>query len=209
MTTCLLKLDLSSYWHIGSGRGDSAQADAIVLRGPDHLPLVPGRTIKGLLRDAMLTLVEADVVPMARLVRWFGSALPGQGPADEADGDAWGRKLEQGRFSTEAGALWIGSAELPPTWRAWARAQGPEDETVSALFAYLASTAIDERGLAKEGTLRVAEVAVPMPLTAEIRGPEDETWVRDLESCLPLVRAVGSRRNRGFGRVSMSLERVK
>lgn len=209
MTTCILKLDLASYWHIGSGRGAGALADAIVLRGPDNLPLVPGRTLKGLLRDAMLTLVEADVVPMERLVRWFGSPLPGHDQDEASDGDAWGRKLEQGRFSTEAGALWIGSAQLPPAWRAWGRAQGAEDPTVGALFTYLASTAIDERGVAKEGTLRVAEVAVPMPLAAEIRGPADGTWIADIEACLPLVRAVGSRRNRGFGRVSLSLERTR
>ena len=48
-----LELDLSSYWHIGSGKGADAVADAVVLKDEAGLPVVPGRTLKGLLRDCM------------------------------------------------------------------------------------------------------------------------------------------------------------
>ncbi len=84
----LLKFRLSSYWHIGSGAGGDAVADSLVNRDAQGLPTIPGRTIKGLLRDAMgLATLSARVAP-ERVARWFGSLVrqrPGQtrgtGPA--------------------------------------------------------------------------------------------------------------------------------
>lgn len=205
--TYALKLDLAGYWHVGSGRGDGAVADAVVLRDASGLPLVPGRTLKGLVRDAMTTVSEAGLVPQERLLRWFGSGLPGHDEGADDEGDAWSSKLEQGRFSTQAGALWFGSAQLPAVWRDWARGAGEEAPEVQALYAHVASTAVDAQGVARDHTLRVVEVAVPMTLVAEVRGPEgDDTWVDDVRLALPLIRALGSRRSRGFGRVQMHLE---
>ena len=66
----------------------------------------------------------------------------------------------------------------------------------------MASTAIEADGTAKDHTLRVKEVTVPMKLVAEIHGPDNDLeWISDLEKSLPLLRALGSRRSRGYGRV--------
>lgn len=210
MLTCKIKFSLSSYWQVASGAGADSVADSVVLKDPNGLPVLPGRTVKGLLRDAMELASRSGRVSEKRVEYLFGSRLAGQGdgPRPE-DGDHQEVLLEQGRFSTEKGELWFGSATLPSAWRTWAAKaeQEARKEVLGALFTYVASTAIDERGVAREHSLRVTEVAVPMELEAEVRGPADDpSWVDELRASLPLLRVLGSRRNRGFGRVDVSLE---
>lgn len=205
-----LKLSLSSYWHVGSGAGAGAVADAVVLKEAHGLPAVPGRTLKGLLRDAMELASLSGKVPPDRILRWFGSALPGFEPGVTPSGDEQEVLLEKGRYSTQEGLLWFGSARLPAAWQEWARTRSEQDQDIiDALYAYVSSTAIDSDGVAREGSLRVSEVTVPMELVAEVHGPDDDlAWVEDLKVCLPLLRALGKRRNRGYGRVDVSMEAV-
>lgn len=209
-----LKFTLSSYWHVGSGAGAEALADAVILRDDCGLPTIPGRTIKGLLRDAMTLASLSGRIPQDRVIRWFGSALPGFDEKQVADGDRQEKLLEEARFSTSEAALWFGSARLPSMWREWARAvhgrrDPAKEDVLKSLVTCLSSTAIDQVGVARDKSLRVAEVAVPMELRAEIHGPDDDLgWVKDLETCLPLVRALGKRRSRGYGRVDVAMEDV-
>lgn len=198
----VLRFQLSSYWHVGSGAGAGTVADAVVLRDGAGLPVIPGRTIKGLLRDCMGLASLSQAVPPDRVTRWFGSSLAGQDRLEDTEEEQDSR-LEEGRFTSQEGELWFGSAQLPPAWREWARGQ-PQ---VDSLYTLLASTSLDEEGVARDGTLRVVEATVPMVLEAEVTGPEgDDSWVADLRACVPLLRALGSRRNRGFGRVDVTLE---
>ena len=48
-----LKIDIQSYWHPSTGRGQGSDVDALAHRDKDGIPCLPGRTIKGLLRDAV------------------------------------------------------------------------------------------------------------------------------------------------------------
>jgi len=206
-STKVLVFDLLSYWHIGTGRGANAQADAIVARDPAGLPYLPGRTVRGLLRSAFALAVAAGRLPVAREKELFGSRPAGAG---KSDGDEAELALEEGRFGTEPGRLWFGSAVLPAAWRSWAGslpAGDPARAPLDELFTYVASTAIGADGVAKPHTLRVREVAVPLTLRAEVRGPADDPrWAAELQDVLGLVRGLGSRRQRGYGRVRVHLE---
>lgn len=205
MATRTLKFDLSSYWRVSSGKGGDALADTLVLRDANGLPVIPGRAVKGLLRDAMNLASLSGAVSGASITRWFGSQLPGYSVEDEEQA----QKLEEARYQTTESDLWFGSATLPSNWTSWAR-EHRDSEVLQALFAFQSATAIDEAGMAKQHSLRVSEVAVPMELRAEVRGPDDDlSWVQDLKSCLPLLRYLGSRRNRGLGRVDVTLEESK
>ncbi len=205
MSSRTVVFELLCYWHVGSGRGAAALADAVVARDDTGLPLIPGRTVKGLLRDAMELAAAAGAIPADRVQQWFGSGIPG-GETD--DGEERERHMESGRYATVPGHLWFGSAVLPAAWAAWARGADAEAASVKAsLFDYVASTAIDGQGMAREHTLRVREVAVPMTLRAPVHGPEgDDTWVGDLEAAVPLLRCLGTRRQRGLGRVRVTVE---
>ena len=52
MNELTYKIEMLSDWHIGFQGLDSAtDADAFVLKDEKQLPYIPGKTIKGLLRD--------------------------------------------------------------------------------------------------------------------------------------------------------------
>ena len=56
-TDCIdYTIEFFSLWHCGSGLAAGADVDERVIRDKDGLPYVPGRTVKGLLRDAADTL---------------------------------------------------------------------------------------------------------------------------------------------------------
>ena len=42
-----------SDWHAGSGLSSGAEADAVVIKEDKNLPYLPGKTIKGLVKDAL------------------------------------------------------------------------------------------------------------------------------------------------------------
>ncbi len=199
----ILRLELLSYWHAGSGRGADALADAVVVRDASALPYLPGRTLKGLVRDALELAESVGAIAHGATEGWLGS-----GPMTAEDGgedaDPEGR-MEASRYTRTPGCLWFGSAQLPLAWREWAR-RPDESGIVEELFTHVACTAVGADGVASEGTLRVYEVAVPMTLRAPIRGPDDATWCKDIETALPLLRCLGTRRQRGYGRVHVVME---
>lgn len=211
-----LKVELLSWWQAGSGRGAGKVLDSTVHRSASGLPEIPGKTLKGLLRSAMDRAEAAGVVERGRSERWFGSFILGRQQAlapreGEEAGDAAARHLEKARFSTQPGVLWFGSAVLPRPWQEWASSlnnTGTEctGSPLYQLFSTVASTAIDENGVAAEHTLRVREVAVPMTLTATLIGPEDTAWPEDIQASLLFLHSLGTRRNRGYGRLRATLE---
>lgn len=204
MTDLILKLDLLSYWHAGSGRGAAALADALVVRDDAGLPYLPGRTVKGLVRDAMELAEAAGIVERGRTESWLGTPSGGVRTGDDDEPE---RLLEARRHETEPGVLWFGSAKLPESWLAWARSADSDGKSIiDQLYAYVASTAIDKEGVAAEHTLRVSEVTVPMTLRAVVKGPDEEGWVEDVRAAIPLLRCLGARRQRGYGRVRAEVE---
>lgn len=198
MTARWLEVRFLDYWHIGTGRGGGPGLDARVRRTPAGLPLVPGRTIKGALRAAMVRGIAWGWVD-DRVEAWFGTALADSGEADRA--------LEEARFRTQAGAVRVASARLgadhdtQESWELAARGEGRVD-LLPGLFAELHQTALED-GVAKGESLRTTEVAVPMTLWAEIEGPADA--LEDLATVLSLVPAFGSGKRRGLGRVALTL----
>ena len=58
-----------SHWHAGSGLSSGADADSVVIKDKNNLPYLPGKTIKGLLKDifedfkeVQPTLVNSDFI---------------------------------------------------------------------------------------------------------------------------------------------------
>ena len=171
-----------SYWHAGTGRGEGARLDAVVARDADGLPLLPGRSVKGLMREGVQLLEDGGHVPGGTTARLFGAAA-----------DEHGR-----RFDSSPGELRFSDAVL----------NDPSVKQLSAedrrgLFDEVASTRIAENGLADDETLRRIEVAVPLTLEAVAESETTNNWIQVLQLAAPLVRAAGSGRHRGFGRVAV------
>ncbi len=197
-------LDIASYWLVGTGRGAGPEADSVAAKDACGLPYVPGKSLKGLLREAM----EATGVPAGRIVQLMGSQPTAVQDGDE---DTMEDRIERHRYQTTEGSLHVSSARLSDEWRNWAgtvKSAAVGQWVIESLFTTLASTAIDEEGRAKKHSLRTIQVAVPMVLRAVVEGPDGEDWVSDMRQALSALRFLGSHRNRGLGRVKASLEVV-
>ncbi|MGB1217231.1 MAG: RAMP superfamily CRISPR-associated protein, partial [Saprospiraceae bacterium] len=53
-------IEFHSYWHVGSGLFGGTEADNLVNKDKVGLPYIPGKTLKGLLRQAATELMELD-----------------------------------------------------------------------------------------------------------------------------------------------------
>jgi hypothetical protein len=197
-----LTIDLLSYWRCGTGEGRSAMLDATCLRDTSGHPYVPGRHLRGLLRDAFrdLETLGADGFD-GQAVRLFGE--------DGFVGDRQSDELTP-RLKTRPGLIWIESAVLPEETHRWIVARpGASAE----LFRTTRSTAIEPgTGAAAEQSLRAEEVAIPLSLAAPIglvseADPADAKKISKLiaEACL-LLRSLGAKRARGLGRCCVTLE---
>lgn len=180
-TTASLEIKILSYWHAGSGLGRGADVDALVLKDRDDLPYLPGRTVKGLLREGVLSCEDAGLVHPGRACSLFGK------PATAGHPDA-----------STPGMLNFSDARLPDKDAQWLACQKGTDSR-TALYDSIASTSLDERGMADDHTLRTIELCVPLTLVARVSGPTGD-WIGDLQKACCLVRSLGSHRNRGFGR---------
>ena len=52
-------ITMHSYWHCGSGLAAGSDVDALVVKDSNGLPFVPGKTMKGLVKEAVEEAVEA------------------------------------------------------------------------------------------------------------------------------------------------------
>lgn len=169
-----------SYWHCGSGLAAGADVDALVVKDKDGMPYIPGKTIKGLVREAvdeMLTM--RDVTEASRgYLSLFGNF-------DENKGEM--HKSES--FFTNAGLKEIESI----------RNQGLQKH----LYTSVAQTSIDsESGTAKKHSLRKTEVVVPCDLEGHILNVPDE-MVDTVKDALRFIKCLGVGRNRGLGRCTI------
>lgn len=201
MSAHTLRVQILTFWHSGTGLRIGAAVDAATCRDASGLPTLPGRHLKGLLRDG---LERAEV--------WGWPGHTGRGLA----GALFGTRAEHGRNDESPppqSTVHVSDARLPEQLAQWLGHDTPEVRSLRAgLFRVVHSTAIDEEtGTALDHTLRGIEVAVPLDLTANIEPvpgsllpPAD--WPTRLREILPLISAVGAHRTRGLGRALLSLE---
>lgn len=210
-----LRLDLLSPWICGSGRGAGKLHDAVGVRDDDGLPYIPGRHLKGLLRDAL------ERAP----ARAYGG--------DTANGDEVASFLFGPKATSEErdlaanyffGLLRVSSARLSDADRSAALLHG-EAEREATLFMTAQSTAIDPiLGVARDKTLRSTQLAIPMTLYAEIEADKSAfrflqephgyerallagQWEDAIGFALPLMRSAGANRQRGNGRLTAAIEK--
>lgn len=189
-----LNIHFASYWHAGGGRDAGSVLDAIVQRDAHGLPVIPGRHIKGLLRDAL-----------ERAEHWGWEGFDGL-PAT-----LFGDRSETAASATpRAGCLRVSDGMLPVSISAWL---GSEQGAPlrPGLFRSVYATAVDgDSGVAKDHSLRGIEVTVPLDMTSSIetipghKAPQN--WPARLQEVLPLIDAIGAYRSRGLGRVQLQLE---
>ena len=203
-----LTVEIHSYWHAGTGRTSGSHVDSLVEKNNSGLPLLNGKHIKGLLRDAVARAADWG---------WFDEQVQGL-PVSAKALEAWlfgtrnasDNSDDSSRFDTTAGVVFVSNAELPEADRL-ILSQKESSELKTGLFRHVFSTAIDEEtGTAKDHSLRGAEVVIPLTLHSEITFNGDEKAApavfEILTQSLSLIDHVGGMRNRGFGRATLSLD---
>lgn len=186
MKTIKYKIQFHSYWHCGSGLAAGAGVDALVVKDANQLPFVPGKTIKGLLREAMEELhtfdAESNKYSDEDFLALFGSD-------DEA--------------KHKAATSFFRNAELKEDEQKAIINEKLQDH----LYKAVSSTAIDAAtGIAKEHSLRKIEVVVPCALYGEIDDVPDNI-VTDLTRAMGFIKTMGTNRNRGLGRCTISIDK--
>lgn len=183
------KIIFFSEWHCGSGLASGANLDALVIKDNDGLPFIPGKTIKGLLREA----VEE--------IKNFRNA-----PVDPAV--IFGKTDKDGFTST--GLAFFSNAELPEDVRQYILSA----QTGQYMYRSTTSVTIDEvSGTAKDNHLRKIETVVPCILEGHISGlPDDKDknginqYRKIIADGMKYIKRLGLDRNRGLGRCEFSIK---
>jgi CRISPR/Cas system CSM-associated protein Csm3 (group 7 of RAMP superfamily) len=196
--TIKYKITFLSDWHAGSGLGSGANADAVVIKDKHNLPYLPGKTIKGLLKDALHDImdVQPDSIKKEMVDKLFGCEIKKKKEENIEEVEDFKTK------STVQGQLFFSNAEIVDIEK-----MEISEEMIPFLYRNLASTTIGENGVAKEGSLRSMEVCVPLELNGQIVHTEDFKPEERalLEKAIKWTRGLGSNRNRGLGRCQIQI----
>ncbi len=182
------KIKFYSDWNCGSGLAAGADVDLLPIRDPQGLPFVPGKTMKGLVREALESLYAVKGRDEQPLIEMLGKKN------DVAtDGD-----------DMKSGCSFFMNAVIPA-----AQAQLIVSQKLQQfMFRRVSSTSIDKDGIAKDHSLRKIQVAVPCELEGSILDVP-ETAVPDVVDALRFIKRLGSNRNRGLGRCDIEVLNVK
>lgn len=210
-----ITINFLSYWFISSGVENGAYADQITLKDRDGFPYVPGKSIKGVFREAFRTALKSG---------WFDRFRHDDSMSDEEFHDKliqliFGQNGTVDGYSRDElhaeGLIHFTNAEIAGNARSKI---GKENSFY--LFKTVQSTKINkETGTAENKSLRTIEVAVPMHLSANVSVTNPfmentlgitEKEMSDIlalfDSVSSLITEMGGKRRRGFGRCLCSME---
>ncbi|MFA8436806.1 MAG: RAMP superfamily CRISPR-associated protein [Marinifilaceae bacterium] len=193
------RIEFTSYWHIGSGLSGGTDVDALVLKDKNGFPYIPGKTLKGLLRDAAETLLSVNATGFTKdwINQLFGTS------DDEVKED---KNKKEKIFKREPGKLYFTNARLTQKLQL----EIEKESTLPFLFETIASIRINSKtGTTKKQSLREMEVCVPLTLFAQILDVPNEEDHKSLKQCLNMVKRMGVNRNRGLGRCQLSITEIK
>lgn len=193
-----INAQFQTYWHIGTGTGSGQNLDALMDKDNDKLPHIPGKMLKGLFRDAVYKLEQWQQIPEDTTDHLFGSYN------------------EKTHLST-SGCLHFPSLTLSND-----EINALNERYVLKNFLYhnIASTSINPAtGIAKEGSLRMMEVAIPICLSGEIslinnqdnqdnKNNKDNKnpWQNLIKDSSCFITNIGANKSRGFGQVKWTFE---
>lgn len=171
------RIELLSDWHCGSGLSGGAGSNAIVIKDNREIPFISGKTIKGLIKNALEDICEVK-----------GEELKNR----------YSKLFEESCINKRNEGLFFSNAVVK---------KEDADEIVakslqSFLYRNISSTAIEITGEAKKHSLRTIEVCMPIHLEGFINGIEDETVITE---AFKMIRHLGVNRNRGLGRCKIIL----
>ncbi len=181
------KVTFLDYWHLSSGLSGGTRLDSLVVKDDDNLPYIPGKTLKGLLREHVSELYDCNTV-----YDIFGF-----------QSDKNSRCFDENK-ENKASACYFTNATLSKEIREEIVSNALQDN----LYDIIASTKIDpETYTAEDNSLREIEVVIPLTLEGAILGVNPQ-HISCLEDGLHMIKRMGLNRNRGLGRCTMEVLEV-
>lgn len=174
------KIIFFSDWHCGSGLAKGSDVDALTVKDKDGLPYVPGKTVKGLLREALESIAEYSGNNCSQSINELFGFF------DDKD-------------KHQKGSLFFSNAVIPDGDRKGMLENG----WVKFLYGRRANTAI-EGGTAKRTSLRASEVCMPCTLEGKILDLPSEMKPA-IENGMRFIKRLGVGRNRGLGRCKFEI----
>lgn len=186
------------YWQVSSGLGLGSAVDSECLKDKHDLPYIPGKTLKGLWRDAFIWsgADESDILA------YFGkeaNAAVKKEESNENSGDQSPARITE-NISVPGKARWT-NATLNENL---VTALLSEKEMIPHLYTSITTTAIGENGTAAAKSLRTNQVCVPLTLTGSIQAECLDISI--FHKAAAWIRRMGMGRNRGFGRCIVKIE---
>lgn len=186
MSSIKYSIHFYSSWHCGSGLSAGADVDALVIKDKDGLPYIPGKTLKGLVREAVEDYAAlSGTLSQEVLDKAFGLPANTDKTDDNMSGTAF---FTNATLNEKEAKAIVGN-----------RAQ-------EYLYKKVSSTAIDDEGIADDNSLRSIETVVPCTLHAAIYDLPNDVE-RILEKSLGLIHHIGMNRSRGLGRCDFKIEK--
>ncbi len=174
------KIEFFSDWHCGSGLSAGADVDSLVIKDKNGMPFIPGKTIKGLLKEAVENFIE-----------YSGSS----DEEKEAANETFGQPSGEGN----PGKAFFSNAELEDDIY-----RPIVDASLQIhLYRKVAYTKINEKGLAEEHSLRKIQTVIPCILTGII-SEVPEGLAEIMVHSFGLVKHIGLSRSRGLGRCQIT-----
>lgn len=180
------KIQFYSPWHCGSGLSAGSNVDELVIKDRNRLPYIPGKTMKGLIREA---LEDYAALSGRSLDKDIMETLGIETDTDEVGSIVSGTAFFSNAVlcQSEADAIIASKAQ-------------------SFLFREVVSTSIDENGIAVDHSLRAIETVVPCTLHASVTGLPD-SLSEIFGKALGMIHHIGMNRNRGLGRCDLIVEK--
>ena len=171
-----------SNWHCGSGLASGAHLDALVIKDKNGMPYIPGKTLKGIIKESVFRYISF-------------TTNENEDNRFESFNNHFGYVDDNGE--THEGKSFFSNANVNNYDKII------QHDLCAQMFSSIASTQINEYGVAENNSLRKIEVAVPCTLIASISNIDDN-FAGIIEQALGLIKNMGTGRSRGLGRCSFS-----
>ena len=191
------KIEFHNDWHCGSGLSAGADVDLLVIKDKQKLPFVPGKTMKGLVKEAMIDILTFKKNNQKDTII---EKLLGKANEKHADIKEEIESTKEEAESIKQGCLFFTNAELDEATANLIL----EEETTEFLYRDIASTAINDKGVAMKHSLRKLQVTIPCTLFGIIKNTPAEN-VELIEQSLKYIKRLGQNRNRGLGRCDITI----
>ncbi|MEE1340133.1 MAG: RAMP superfamily CRISPR-associated protein [Succinivibrionaceae bacterium] len=196
-------------WHVSSGLGDGYWADSVLRRDNDGFPYIPGRALKGALREGARIISQCsgrdDLTYISKVI--FGSDI------------SKNEKSKEGLINFSSAYL---NYEIKCALEGDDKNSIYKEEYIRDLLCYRTQIKLDENGITENGSLRTIECGIPyLTFEAELEIKENiikssqgitfsESWINQyLECVIAACKSIGADRARGLGKCEITFKGSK